>query len=100
MKHTDSKVKMSSMQVYEDGQKRYTLDLQFTLVDEDFDLALDCVDFLNAHSKEEWAKYGIKEPMDLADFFLDCITHEIHSLIGAMRGTDFVLRMDRKKPSC
>lgn len=96
MRHTNATIAVKN----EEDDGFVTFVIGFQLHHEDYDLALDCVDFLNAHSKEEWAKHGIKEPMDLADFFLNCITHEIHSLISSIRGTEFVLRMDRKKPSC
>lgn len=73
----------------EDGEKYHELVLHFQLHTEDMRLARLIVEWLNGkHASPE---------VDTADFFLACITHEIHQQTEKMTGKKFVLRMDRKE---
>lgn len=72
-----------------DGEKYHDLCFYFQLHTEDMDLA---------HLVLQWVNEKHLCPeMDMADFMLSCITHEIHRMTEEMTGKPFVLRMDRKE---
>jgi len=74
-----------------DGEEWHSLRLRFDLHDEDFELAEKVLSWMNERNE------GTEVPqMDMADFLLACITHEIHALTEERTGKPFVLRMDRK----
>lgn len=74
-----------------EGEKYHSLRLRFDLHEEDMELAEKVLSWMNERNE------GTEAPqMDLADFFLSCITRQIHALTEERTGKPFVLRMDRK----
>ena len=91
MKATDAKTIRHYQTTTEDMEEWMTFEMRFTLNMEDLDLAEKALDWMNEQSQ------GTEAPqMDLADFFMTCITHHIHLLTEARTGRPFTLRMDRK----
>lgn len=84
MKSTDSIVVEFEK---EEESDFHDFSFSFSLHDEDLNMALEIIRNLND------AK--VAPPLDLADFLLGCVTHEIHALWEEMTGKPFVLRKDR-----
>ena len=84
MKSTDSVIVEFEK---EEPDEFHNFSFNFNLHDEDLGMALEIIRNLN-DSK-------IAPQLDLADFLLGCVTHEIHALWEEMTGEPFILRKDR-----
>lgn len=89
MKSTNTELINCGLVEKQDGEKYQEFVLHFQLHLEDLHLAHLTLQFAN--------EQHLAPEMDLADFLLSCITHEIHLLTEEMTGKPFVLRMDRKE---
>lgn len=89
MKCTNSEIIHCGLSTTQDGEKQHDCVLYFQMHTEDMQLARRVIEWLN--------EKHLAPEMDMADFFLTCITLQIHKQVESMTGEPFTLRMDRKE---